>query len=80
LGALIGKKNAAVVALPEPRKEDKAELTTLVGIAQERYNNENEHRRQWGGGKLGPKARARIARQKRIIAREEKLRQKAAAR
>jgi len=80
LGQLIGKKTTSVVALPEPRKEDKNELTTLVGIAQERYNNELEHRRQWGGGKLGPKARARIAKQKRIIAKEEKLRQKAAAR
>jgi large subunit ribosomal protein L7Ae len=80
LGQLIGKKTTSVVALPEPRKEDKQELTTLVGIAQERYNNELEHRRQWGGGKLGPKARARIAKQKRIIAKEEKLRQKASAR
>jgi len=80
LGQLIGKKTAAVIALPEPRKEDKAELANVVTIARERYNDNVEHRRQWGGGKLGPKSRARIEKQKRLIAREEKLRQKAATR
>lgn len=43
-------------------------MANVVTIARERYNDETEHRRQWGGGKLGPKARARIAKQKRLIA------------
>jgi len=80
LGLLVGKKTTSVVALPEPRKEDKTELANIIALARERYNDNVEHRRQWGGGKLGPKARARIDKQKRIIAKEEKLRQKAAAR
>jgi large subunit ribosomal protein L7Ae len=80
LGQLVGKKTTSVVAIPEPRKEDKQELANIVGIARERYNDDTEHRKLWGGGKLGPKARARIAKQKRIIAKEEKMRQKAAAR
>jgi len=80
LGQLIGKKTAAVVALPEPRAADKQELANLVTVARERYNDNVEHRKQWGGGKLGPKSRARIEKHKRIIAKEEKLRQKAATR
>jgi large subunit ribosomal protein L7Ae len=80
LGRLVHRKTCAVVALPEPRKEDKTELGNIVTIARERYNDNVEHRRQWGGGKLGPKARARIERQKRLIAKEQKMREKAAAR
>jgi large subunit ribosomal protein L7Ae len=77
LGQLVGKKTTSVVALTEPRKEDKAELANIATIARERYNDNVEHRRQWGGSKLGPKSRERIAKQKRIIAKEEKMRQKA---
>jgi len=80
LGQLIGKKFSSVVALTEPRKEDKTELANIVTIARERYNDNVEHRRQWGGSKLGPKSRARIEKQKKIVAREEKMRQKASAR
>jgi len=55
-------------------------LANIIALARERYNDNVEHRRQWGGGKLGPKSRARIAKQKRIIAKEEKQRAKAANR
>lgn len=79
LGKLVGRKTAAVIAIGEPRKEDKAELTKLVEISRERYNDNVEHRRQWGGGRLGLKARAKIEKQKRLLAKEEKLRAKAAA-
>jgi len=78
LGQLVGKKTTAVVALTEPRKEDKTELANIVAIARERYNDNVEHRRQWGGGKLGIKSRAKVEKQRRIIAKEEKMRQKAA--
>jgi len=74
LGRLVHRKTCAVVALPKPRKEDKRYLAHIVSLARERYNDNVEHRRQWGGGKLGPKARARIAKQKRLVAKEEKLR------
>jgi large subunit ribosomal protein L7Ae len=80
LGQLVGRKTCAVLALTEPKKEDKADLANIVSMARHRYNDNTEHRRQWGGGKLGPKARARILKQKKIIAREEKMRAKAAAR
>jgi len=80
LGQLVGRKSCSVLALGEPRKEDKTELGNVITLARERYNDNVEHRRQWGGGKLGPKARARIAKQKRIIAKEQKMREKAASR
>jgi len=80
LGQLVHRKNAAVVALTEPRKEDKTDLANIVTLAREKFNDNAEGRKQWGGGKLGPKSRARIEKQKRIVAKEEKLRLKAAAR
>jgi len=77
LGQLIGKKTTSVIAIPEPRKEDKTELANITAIARERYNDNVEHRRQWGGGKLGIKSRAKVEKQRRILAKEEKMRQKA---
>jgi len=80
LGQLVNRKTCAVVALGEPRKEDKTDLANMVTYVRARYNDNVDHRRQWGGGKLGIKARARIDKQKRLIAKEEKLRAKAATR
>jgi len=76
LGQLVGRKTAAVVALRVPNKEDRKKFANIVSIARERFNDNVELRRQWGGGKLGTKAQARIAKQKRILAKEEKLRAK----
>jgi len=57
LGALVGKKTAAVVCIGEVRGEDKAELGKVVEAAKVNFSDKyEEHRRQWGGGVRGNKS------------------------
>jgi len=77
LGQIVRRKTAAAIAIIDVRKEDKQELANLAAIARESFNENAEHRRQWGGGKLGQKSAAKIAKRQRIIAKEQAARQKA---
>jgi len=70
LGALVYRKHTSAVAVTTLHKEHTTKLANLVVIAREHYNNNVEHRRQWGGGKLGNKSLAVIAKQQKIIAAE----------
>eukprot|EP01111_Echinosteliopsis_oligospora_P005753 TRINITY_DN193_c0_g1_i1.p1 TRINITY_DN193_c0_g1~~TRINITY_DN193_c0_g1_i1.p1 ORF type:complete len:288 (-),score=82.55 TRINITY_DN193_c0_g1_i1:157-1020(-) len=78
LGQLVHRKTCAVVAITDIRKDDKTALGNIVQAAREKFTDNAERRRQWGGQKLGPKARAKLERQKKLIAKETKLREKAA--
>ena len=53
LGTLTHKKNAAVVALTEVKKEDDSKLKTLQENAKVQFNENVE--RKWGGGIMGLK-------------------------
>jgi len=77
LGNLARRKFTAAVAITDVRKEDKNELANLAAIARETFNDNIEHRRQWGGGRLGVKSAAVIAKRQRILAKEIAARQKA---
>lgn len=68
LGRLINKKNCAVVALTEPRKEDAKALSEIVTVAREKFNDNEAARKRWGGGRLGPKAYHKIQKAKKLIA------------
>jgi len=76
LGKIVRRKTATCLAVIDVRKEDKTELANLAAIARESFNENAEHRRQWGGGKLGQKSASRIAKRQRIVAKEQASRQK----
>jgi len=53
LGSVVRRKHTAAVAFTKIHKEHLQRFGSLVTIAKDRYNNNVEHRKQWGGGK-GP--------------------------
>ncbi|TGZ81919.1 ribosomal protein L7a [Ascodesmis nigricans] len=68
LGTVVHKKTAAVLAITEVRSEDKSELAKVVTAVKEGYNDKyEEHRRHWGGGIMGAKANARIAKKQKAL-------------
>jgi len=79
LGVIARRKTTTAIAVIDVDKNDKQELANLATIARESFNENIEHRRQWGGGKLGPKSAAKVAKLQRILAKEQAAREKAAA-
>jgi large subunit ribosomal protein L7Ae len=71
LGALVHKKNAAVVALTSVRKEDMAALETLTKTFRSQYNDNISIRRTWGGGVMGQKSQNETAKKEKAIALEQ---------
>jgi large subunit ribosomal protein L7Ae len=71
LGALVHKKNAAVVCLTSVRKEDKADLDTLAKTFKTQYNDNVAVRRTWGGGVMGQKSQNEHAKKEKAIAMEQ---------
>lgn len=71
LGAVVHKKNAAVVALTNVKNEDKNELALLTQIAQDSFNKNAEVRRAWGGARLGVKSLATIRKREKALAKEK---------
>jgi len=62
LGTVVHKKNAAALCLSAIRQEDQKDLATLVTAVRANYNEKvDEIRKSWGGGIMGSKSRARIA-------------------
>merc|ERR1712194_666894 len=53
LGALVHQKTAAVVAITGVDKADAAQLDLLKNLALEKYNNNKDLTRKWGGGIMG---------------------------
>jgi len=70
LGLLSRFKTTSVVALPKVKPEHQAELKVLTTIAREKFNDNAESRKHWGGGKLGPKSLAQIRKRQKAIAKE----------
>ncbi|VEU38421.1 unnamed protein product [Pseudo-nitzschia multistriata] len=71
LGALVHQKTAAVVALTGVGKEDSAQLNLLKESALERYNNNADLVRKWGGGVMGLKTQAKLEKRAKAMAIEE---------
>lgn len=72
LGQLVHMKTATAVAFTGVRREDEGAFAKLVEAVRANYNERfDETRRQWGGGILGPKAQARIAKHEAAVRREE---------
>lgn len=76
LGTVVRKKTATAVALTSVNKEDQHDLAELAKTCKERFNNNVEIRRKWGGGLLGRKSLHKIIQRKRAVAKEEKAKMK----
>lgn len=71
LGTLVYRKTCTCVALTQVENSDRANLAKLVETIKTNFNDRyDEIRRHWGGGLLGPKSMARIAKIERAKARE----------
>ena len=71
LGAVVGKKTATALALTNVKKEDQAALNKLVETVNTNYTDRfSEIQRHFGGGIMGDKTNARLARLAKIKARE----------
>jgi len=71
LGALVHQKTAAVVALTGVDKEDSSQLDLLKNLAVEKYNDNKELLRKWGGGIMGLKTQAKLDKRAKAMAIEE---------
>jgi large subunit ribosomal protein L7Ae len=69
LGVLTQKKNAAVVALTTVNPEDENKLKSLGDAYRAQFNNQIE--RKWGGGEMGLKTKAKMAKRAAFLAIEE---------
>jgi len=70
LGQLVHKKNAAVVALTQVKKDDKAKFDSLNQAFRAQFNDESTHRRKWGGGIMGLKTQKKLELRAKAIAAE----------
>lgn len=71
LGALVHQKNAAVVCLTGVNKEDSNQLRLLQDLAKEKYNDNADLIRKWGGGVMGLKTQAKLLKREKSMAVEE---------
>lgn len=71
LGAVVHRKTCAAVCLTQVESGDRAQLTKLVESVKTNFNERSEEiRKHWGGGILGSKSAARIAKLERAKAKE----------
>ena len=61
LGQLVHQKTAAVVALTGVNQEGSAALEKVATRARERFNDDVDARRKWGGGIMGLRTQIKVA-------------------
>ena len=71
LGALVHQKTAAVVCLAGCDKADKSQLELLKNLATEKFNENADLVRKWGGGIMGLKTQAKLDKRAKAMAIEE---------
>lgn len=71
LGRLVRRKTCTAIALTQVDSGDRANFNKLIEAIKTNYNDRgDEIRRHWGGGLLGSKSAARIAKLEKAKARE----------
>jgi len=77
LGRVVRRKTCATMCITEVESGDRSTLNKLIEAVKTNYNDRaDEIRKNWGGGLLGSKSAARIAKLERVKAKE--LQQKVA--
>merc|ERR1712194_648389 len=71
LGALVHQKTAAVCCVTNVGKGDASQLRLLQDLAMEKYNDNADLVRKWGGGIMGLKTQAKLDKRAKIVAAEE---------
>jgi len=71
LGALVHQKTCAAVCLTGVDSQDSAQLDLLKNLASEKYNNNKDLVRKWGGGVMGLKTMAKLEKRAKAMAIEE---------
>jgi large subunit ribosomal protein L7Ae len=71
LGALVHQKTAAAVCLTGVDKADAGQLQILQNLATEKYNDNAELLRKWGGGIMGLKTQAKLDKRAKAMAVDE---------
>merc|ERR1711935_589616 len=71
LGALVHMKNAAAICVAGVNKEDTNQLRLLTDLANEKFNNNPDLIRKWGGGIMGLKTQAKLVKRANARALEE---------
>merc|ERR1711935_913555 len=71
LGALVHQKVTAVVALTNVNKSDDSQLRLLADLAKEKYNDNSDLVKRWGGGIMGLKTQAKLDKRAKALAIEE---------
>ncbi|QLQ77930.1 hypothetical protein HG537_0A01770 [Torulaspora globosa] len=62
LGTLVNQKTSAVAALTEVREEDEAALAKIISTVNANFADKyDEVKKHWGGGVMGNKAQAKLA-------------------
>ncbi|KAJ1849990.1 60S ribosomal protein L8 [Coemansia sp. RSA 2703] len=71
LGTVVHQKTATALALVDVKEEDKQSLSALVSAVNANFTEKSDEiRRTWGGGVLGVKSQAKIAKRQAAAARE----------
>merc|ERR1711976_551664 len=71
LGRVVRRKTVTALALTHVNPEDRSSLNKLVEAVKSNYNERvDEIERHWGGGVMGAKSQARIAKLERAKQRE----------
>lgn len=71
LGALVHQKTCAVVAVTAVDVADASTLDLLKNLAMEKYNDNKDMIRKWGGGIVGLKTQAKLDKRAKAAAQEE---------
>jgi len=71
LGALVHQKTAACVCLTSVEKGDSSQLRLLQDVAREKFNDNVQLNRKWGGGIMGLKTQAKLDKRAKALAIEE---------
>ena len=68
LGKLVHKKTATCLAITDVRKEDYQDLETLAKNFRQQFNENETHKRIWGGGVMGIKNQHMMAQREKLQA------------